>query len=540
MKQEQRLILVFLLTIGIMMAWTSFFPPPEPPVSSKPAEQSEAKDRVAQQQVSDSVLSPAESDSIKQIKLSPFLLEVGEKFGGIQTITTHGEPLLMRSSPGLLQTEVFESGRSARAEFQTESRQGVLIGTGKVDGWSIIRKMVPSEKSEYLFQGEITLLNSSDQTKQGGLRLVAFKNLELVSSHDQQYRHGFLWMNGERVHLNSVRLKPGETKQFQPAPVWVSAQNRHGIVIFRPKFSGGMFHVEHPTGKFDEKSTGWIDFPETELAPGQAVSWKFDFYAGPADPIYLAKIDLGGILSFGKFTAIVEMISRFMNWTYGFTKNWGLSVILLSLVAWLPLAPMSWYSMKNATDMQAKMALIRPEMARLEKQYKNNPQKKSQETMKLWKKHNISPASGCLGCLPMLITFPIYPALYLFLNRSTQIQGASFLWIKDLAAPDALLRFSQPLPLIGDSFNLLPILATAAMFMQMTLQQKMMPQPAAADMSEEQQMQQKMQKMMFKFIPLMLLFSLYSAPAGFMLYFALYSTFLSGQQILIGKLKSRN
>jgi YidC/Oxa1 family membrane protein insertase len=538
MSQEKRLILAFVLTAGILFTWNSLFPPPKPPQDQPTqSEQQKIMQPTVNKSVKESSLVQDQPDTPEQFQLKPFLFEIGSSTGSIQTLTVDGTPILMRSNPGLLGADLIQPTRLS-VPLRTRMEGETIVSEAEAGSFILVRRIYRSNSSSpFTLKCEYSLINQSDQTKIAQLKITPFRTLYTEDPRDKQYTHGFVSINGEPEQLSKIKLKSGEQKNFSAPPDWISSQGKSHILIVRPLAKKGMFHVEHPTGKFQEGSIGRLDLESVTLVPGQAKSWKFDLYIGPADPFLLERVGFEEVLSFGMMSGIVKTLYRFLNWSYSWTHSWGLAICFLSLVAWLPLAPMSLYSMKSAAAMQEKMALIQPAQARIEKEHANNPQKKNQEMMKLWKKHNFNPASGCIGCLPLLITFPIYPALYQLLNRTPQIRGVSFLWIQDLSAPDALIRFGSSLPLIGDSFNLLPILATIGMFFQMTLQQKSMPQPQAA--TEEQKMQQNVQKMMFKFFPLMLLFALYTAPSGFMLYFALYSLFHSSQQIVVTQLKKR-
>jgi YidC/Oxa1 family membrane protein insertase len=147
--------------------------------------------------------------------------------------------------------------------------------------------------------------------------------------------------------------------------------------------------------------------------------------------------------------------------------------------------------------------------------------------MKMYKEQGATPI---LGCLPMLLQMPIWIALWTGLNAAVELRHAGLLpfWITDLAAPDALFSFGTPLPLIGATFNLLPILLTVAMFFQA----KMNPATAGAAASPEQQTQQKMMRYM---MPGMMLMIFYNAPSGLSLY--VMTSISAGviEQILIRK-----
>ena len=123
--------------------------------------------------------------------------------------------------------------------------------------------------------------------------------------------------------------------------------------------------------------------------------------------------------------------------------------------------------------------------------------------MALYKQHKVNPISGCL---PMVFQMPVFFALYQVLNKSIELKGAHFLWIKDLAEPDAAFKLSTTLPVIGEYVNILPVLAGIAMFFQQKLSQ---PQSGQTDQ----------QKTMAIMMPVLFTFLFYNLPSGFILYF---------------------
>ena len=146
--------------------------------------------------------------------------------------------------------------------------------------------------------------------------------------------------------------------------------------------------------------------------------------------------------------------------------------------------------------------------------------------MELFRKHNYNPLAGCL---PLLMQFPIFISLYTAIRTSVDLRLASFLWIDNLAAPDALFRLPFALPFVGQDFNLLPILTICLFIAQQKL---FMPPPE----SEEQAMQYKMMKFMMVFMG----FLFYRVPAGLCIYFITSSLWgMSERKLLdIGKPKT--
>ncbi len=119
----------------------------------------------------------------------------------------------------------------------------------------------------------------------------------------------------------------------------------------------------------------------------------------------------------------------------------------------------------------------------------------------------------------MLLQMPIFISFYQALMRSIELKNAHFLWIKDLSAPDALFVFSQPIPVIGNQFNLLPLLTVLVMFFQQRMSTAHSAQGASSDMA-------KQQKFMAMFFPIFFGFILYNFPSGLVLYWFTNSTLM--------------
>ena len=170
-----------------------------------------------------------------------------------------------------------------------------------------------------------------------------------------------------------------------------------------------------------------------------------------------------------------------------------------------------------------EMQKLQPEIEHIRKAYSDNSQKMNKEIMELYKKHKINPVGGCL---PMLLQLPIFMSLYQVLLRSSALQNARFLWIRNLAGPDAAFSIPQKLPIIGNNINILPILMAIAMWGQQKLSQG-----GGKEASEQQ-------KMMSTIMPIMFGLIFYNMPSGLVLYWFTNTLFMLVVQEVV--LKSRN
>ena len=243
---------------------------------------------------------------------------------------------------------------------------------------------------------------------------------------------------------------------------------------------------------------------------GQSYEHRFTVFAGPKDR-ELAKSAgyrrfLDPILdtSFGSMAWInhgLLAVLRFFQWL---THNWGVAIILLTVVVRVLLFPLNRVQVATMTKYSNTMQRLKPELDALKARYKNNVRKFNEEQMKLLKEHGATPPLG--GCLLQFIQIPIWYSLFQVLRSSIELRHAPFaLWVKDLSQPDAM-----PLPVavagIGH-VNLLPVLMAAAMVLQM----RMTPKPA-------DETQAQTQRIMAVLMPIMMLFFLYTYPSGLSLY----------------------
>jgi YidC/Oxa1 family membrane protein insertase len=292
----------------------------------------------------------------------------------------------------------------------------------------------------------------------------------------------------------SVRFAGVQNKYFAIA----------GIVSeSREKAVEGEAHLD---ADFERRQQTWrIDVP---LVPGRgddgrAGAARLALYLGPSDYELLKSYGVGleKIVDLG--WKMIQPISAFilwlMGWMYKVVPNYGLVIILLSVVtkvAFYPLTLSSTRSMKRLQEVQ-------PRLKALQEKHKNNQQKLGEEMMKLYKEERINPMGGCL---PLLLQMPVFFALYQVLRSSIALRQAPFVgWIDDLGQPDALFNLPFSLPFLGNEFNLLPLLMAASTYWQMKVT------PTAPSTGPSLQL-------MNKLMPFMMLFFFYHFPSGLVIY----------------------
>ena len=238
-----------------------------------------------------------------------------------------------------------------------------------------------------------------------------------------------------------------------------------------------------------------------------------NLYMGPRDRRVL--VDAGSMIAgidqtvdYGWFWFFVRPILWLLNWLNSFVMNYGVAIIIMTLILRLAMWPLTRKSYVSMMVMQR----MQPEMARIQKLYANDKARMQIEMMKLYQTHKTSPMSGCL---PMLIQIPIFFALYKALLISVQMRSAHFLWISDLAAMDP--------------YFILPIL----MGLTMWLQQKMQTPSVSGQANDAVAQTQKAMKWM----PILFTVLFAWMPAGLVLYWTVSNIFGIGQMYYIKRLK---
>ena len=220
--------------------------------------------------------------------------------------------------------------------------------------------------------------------------------------------------------------------------------------------------------------------------------------------------DLGwGIFGFLNRTIFYPVF----NFLKGFLSNYGLIIILMTIVVRIIMSPLVYKSYLSS----AKMKVIRPELTALNEKYpgKENAMKRQQETMAIQRKAGVSMMSGCI---PALLQMPVFFALFKFFPTNISLRQESFLWANDLSSYDTIFKLPFKIPFYGDHVSLFPILASIAIFFYMKMnqsQQANMQAPAQEGMPD----MSKMMKYMIYFSPIMMLFFFNNYASSLSLYY---------------------
>ncbi|MCB1107548.1 MAG: membrane protein insertase YidC [Chlamydiia bacterium] len=339
--------------------------------------------------------------------------------------------------------------------------------------------------------------------------------------------------------VEKLSLPKTSTTMSSFQPDWVSNSNGYFTLIVDPTSDIGMgFQANNIPGNLDPSRIVLIDsehdlypaskYPGYEiLMPLRRTSepMTFRLYAGPIDKNILKKVDetyTNRVTGYnprysqtqtfhGWFAFISEPFAKFlyfiMNLFHTLTGSWGFSIILLTVVLRMLMYPLNAWSIKSTLKLQE----ISPQIAKIQEKHKKDPKRGQMEVMAFYKQHKVNPFGGCL---PLIIQMPFLFGMFDLLKSAFPLRGASFIpgWIDNLTAPDVIFSWSYPIPFIGTTFHLLPILLGVVMFFQQkmaTAQNK-----KKGPLTDQQQQQQKMGTIM----TIVFTFLFYKFPSGLNLY----------------------
>ena len=233
------------------------------------------------------------------------------------------------------------------------------------------------------------------------------------------------------------------------------------------------------------------------LAPGEVKSYAFDLYTGPKElEVFREKeMAMASSVDFGFFGLLALPILAFLKFIFGLIGNWGISIIVLTIVIKAALFPLSNKSYKSMKDMQ----LLQPEINALKEKYGDDREGLNTEMMGLWKKHGVNPMGGCL---PMVVQMPIWFALYRVLWNSVELYQTPFLYFIDLS--------------LRDPIGIFPLFLGVTMWAQ----QKFTPNTAS----------DPAQQMVIKFMPIFFSVIMFTLPAGLVVYILVNNILSIGQQ----------
>ena len=363
-----------------------------------------------------------------------------------------------------------------------------------------IKKVISIFPDLYKVMMDIEIKNSTENDKVISYQIVVASGVDLETGIDSRYQEIVNILSTDKQQKKSPSKLKGE-ERFEGEIKITALKNRYFSLVMVPLSLANYTYTDKYVGEEGEnKLLHGIGVENLSISSKSEVVANYVFYAGPNDSEAMSYLNLGveDVRGSGFFAGFADFLLMLMRLLHNLLRNYGLAVIGLSLVINLFLYPLTYKSLKSMKEMQA----IQPLVEELRNDLKDNPTKLNKEIMELYRKHKVNPLGGCL---PMVFQIPVFFSLYAVLMQAVELRGASFLWIKDLSGPDAFITLSSPLPFIGNSLNLLPLIMAVLSFAQQKLTN-----PSQAN---------EQQKMMAMFFPVFMGFIFYKFPSGLVLYF---------------------
>lgn len=371
-----------------------------------------------------------------------------------------------------------------------------VVLQGKLSNGTEISKILTLRSDSYLFDVNVKLGQTTPDGSRLKLEWSYFEpNLDKLKSYDF---HGIERLSGGSI-VKTPFTKEADNSEAPGSDTWIAIGDKYFMAAMIPTSDG--------------QNTNFIRHGNSFLirAAGDTNGGQFKFFIGPKEfyTLKAAGFDLHKAIDLGFFSALAHPLLDVLRFFHRVFGNWGLSIVLLTLLIkglFLPLTKKSFKSM-------AAMQEVQPRIKALREKFQNDPNKMNQELIALYKREGINPMGGCL---PMLIQLPVFLGLYNSLLNSIELRHAPFaLWITDLSAPERLEMFGVGIPVMV-------ILMGISMFIQQWTM------PSAMD---------PMQKKIMMFMPVVFTFFFLGFPAGLVLYWLVNNVVSIIQQSYIRKEK---
>ena len=386
--------------------------------------------------------------------------------------------------------------------------------TWKSDLGVVVEKTYTFSPDTYMIGLDIAVKNGSGQAIQDKL----FVALTSATPSDTQM-YGFegpstlIDKQLEEVDISDI----ADQNTYSGKIKWVALQDRYFMTSVIPEQVGQASMQLYLKG--NEFIEARYVLPDGVIGPGTQHTYQFSLFFGPKSMQILndAGHSLNKALDFGMFDILAKPCVWLMNKLYSVIPNYGIAIIVLTIVIKAILWPLGSKSYKSMSEMKK----IQPLMKEIREKYKNDKKKMNEEVMSLYRTYKINPLGGCL---PMVVQLPVFFALYRMLYQAIELRHAPFfLWIDDLSAPDRLFRFNvDGIPFMEPPYGI-PVL-TIIMGATMLLQQKMSPP-----------MGDPTQAKIMMFMPLIFTVIFINFSAGLVLYWLVNNVLSISQQYYIQK-----
>jgi YidC/Oxa1 family membrane protein insertase len=525
---DKRTIIVLVLTMAMLFVFQTYFMPKQAPQqpqtqtqpapqsgeAPKPAPKTETAQKTPAASPSPVSAQATEKKATKSVSVSTPYLDVTltDLGGGISSVKlkkykaevkgTEEQELIQDVKPYLYNPTVHQNGSFDRTYFKCDKESitvtnapATITMTGSLENGTRLKKTYTFHPDGYAIDLSVEIEESKTQGVQADFATISDKK---ESSYI--FKGPFVYNGKGLKQIDSIK----ETLNFDRSYQYAGFDEGFFAFIYMPR-------DDMKPALSIGKTEGNV--PYIRLLPtGNKIAGKLFFGPKKTDVLASLNVHAEKVIDFGWFDIIAKPLVWLLDFFNRFTHNYGIDIILLTILIKIIFHPLSIMSFKNMAKMQA----VQPEIKRLQEKYKNDKARLNQELMQIYKSRGVNPMSGCL---PMLPQIPVFFALYKALSGAIELRHAPFLWwINDLSAPENLFSFH----IMGYeiTIRLLPLI----MGVTQVIQQKMTP-------TSTDPMQQKM----MMFMPIVFTFIFWGFPSGLVLYWLVYNVASIAQQYYINK-----
>jgi len=573
---EKRTLLAIVLSLGVMIGFlwlqSVLYPPPEPKPPSEQAYQSPApvtespmpvtpQERIEEPQATQaSVFPEAAAEEIKEetvVVETDLLWVVLSNAGGdivsfrLKNHLDHGEPVEMifagnsgsqafSVALGNMEDVIAKRVEPVSSNFRVRRISSLIVEfsgdfLSPSGGTFTLLKRYEFKPGEYMFELTISLNggNSTDSFNfRGAAYTIAFgpqigPGFEKL---DQRYEYRRYMTYKAKIKTEKVTEKEPLIIESQPA--WAAITGKYFALIALPYANQySLAFSASPESGIPNASRLYISRPAFNSS---RLEDKYHFYLGPKNQETLSTYNRGDngfklfdtdLFEIANTKGFLAPLEKVLKWLlqifYKIIPNYGVAIILLTLLVRLLMFPLT----KKGSESTLRMQALSPKIKEIQAKYKDNPQKMNAEMAEFYKKEGYNPLSGCL---PMIIQIPIFFAMYNLFNNHFDLRGAMFIpgWIPDLSAPEAIYNFPDgfKLPILGwTALRLLPFIYVGSQLIYGKVTQ-----------TPDQQGNSQM-KFMLYVMPIAFFFILYDVPSGLLIYWIMSNLLTLVQQIIINK-----
>ncbi|MEN8134872.1 MAG: membrane protein insertase YidC [Thermodesulfobacteriota bacterium] len=395
--------------------------------------------------------------------------------------------------------------------------KAALTMVSQLPGGLTVTRTTTFSNDNYLLDMVVDVANNSTSALQGSPYLSLSGQPFSADSKNTQFL-----FNGPATYINESleEIKAKDLQEDGPQTLtgdvsWTAYEDTYFMLAIAPEKEGAANHSVRLSSADGERVSNVLYGPADIITPGTSKQYRYTIYIGPKkmSDLKVAGHDFKQAINFGWFGFVARPVLALLNLMYKFIHNYGVAIILVTVLIKLLFWPITQKGMKSMKNMQK----LQPKLTKLREKYGDDKERMAKEQMQLYQTHKINPLGGCL---PMVIQIPVFFALYRVLMQAIELRHAPFMWwITDLSAPERL-SLGFELPFVG-GLPLLTLLMGGSMF----LQQKMTPTPAANP---------EMAKMMM-LMPVIFTFLFINFASGLVLYFFVNNMLQMAQQHFVNK-----